>query len=108
MNQAELLRDLSRPIVRRNYPRWSVDVEFRRIAAADLIDLQAEFAGLHGSDVDTPEAVDFYCYLLERSCVCPACTREEWRANATLEAIVELGQMALEVNNLVAAEAKKN
>lgn len=100
--------ELDRPPISWRYEPWGQEVVFRRISAKTLALMAEDLRVIDGQETNTPAAIKFFAALLAATVVSHEATAEQWLAETTIETLTTLGQKAMEVNKLVAEEAKKN
>jgi hypothetical protein len=101
------LADLDRPPITWRFDRWDRDVTFRPLSARQLSALSIAHSQAEGEAIDTPAALQFYAGLLAACLVDPQFDAATW-LDASTTTLQTLGMKALEINGLIAAEAKKN
>jgi len=102
------LSDLDRPVHTERYDPWDRDVSFRKISAQQLIELNNDWAAVHGSDAKAEQLIDFYSELLAYCCIDPIATSGDWQQSATMQTIIDLGTIAARVSGLLVEEEKKS
>jgi hypothetical protein len=105
------LTDLDRKPVTWRYDRWDQDVVFRPISAADWARLVAKYEPHPSGDAIEDHAVirnaQQSAELLELSVVSHVAKAEEW-LTLSKDTFQTLALKALEINGLLADQAKKN
>lgn len=98
---AELLRELDRPVRVVDYARWRRPVKFRAMQATDFAIIADEF-----DDPQGLQAIEFSARVLAATVIDPVLTEREWLGMCH-GTVVDLGEIALEVNGLTDAVQKK-
>lgn len=101
------LDELDRPAIERTFEPWNRTVRFRALSAADWLELLPQLAELGETPDNSPQMIRFFAQLLSRLCIDPAADADAWLTRCRLSTLVALGNMALEVANLIPSEEKK-
>jgi hypothetical protein len=102
------LSDIDRPITQYHCEAWGRTVKMRPIATRDLLQLNHDFAQVHGENATSEQLIGFYGELLERCCEEPSASAQEWIDEVRASTLVELGQEAARISGLLAGEEKKS
>lgn len=102
------LADLDRAPHSFHYDEWDRVVIFRKLSAAQLIELNEDLSVMHSDDATLKDMVGFYASVLAKTCTDPVCTAEEWKNDATTETLTALAEEAMRISGLSMEAAKKN
>lgn len=104
------LADLARPAQKIFFGHWNRELTIRPLGGRAMLRLMQQYADLHGADatINTPQLVDFYGDLLAAVVEEPKADADDWKDNATLPDLIDLGVIVLQAIGLAAVDTKKN
>lgn len=103
------LRDRSRPLVEIDCGHFGI-VKARRLSAAALVDMQADFADLQGAELssDLPKLGRFYCEVLSAAVEDPQADAEAWFSECAFDDLVTVGEQVCRAIGLIVDGEKKS